>query len=174
MQKVTKYAIFQTKWGYFGLAGTEYGLCRTQLPGSIPEKIKTLLLKNLPTAQFDKTFCKILQQQITAYFEGDCVKFSRDIPLILDGFSSFGISVLTTCRDVEIGQIITYGQLAKKAGRPKASRAVGSALAKNPLPLIIPCHRIIRSDGKFGGFSAPGGIILKKKMLKLEDKAIRI
>ena len=174
MQKVTKYTIFQTKWGYFGLAGTEYGLCRTQLPGLKPEKIKSLLLKNLPAAQFDKNFSKILQQQIIAYFEGDCVKFSRDIPLILDGFSSFGISILTTCREIETGQTITYGKLAKKAGRPNASRAVGSTLAKNPLPLIIPCHRIIRSDGKMGGFSAPGGITLKKKMLKLESKAITI
>ncbi|NQT01627.1 MAG: methylated-DNA--[protein]-cysteine S-methyltransferase [Planctomycetes bacterium] len=172
MKKVTKYTIFQTKWGYFGLAGTEYGLCRTQLPGTNPEKIKSRLLKNLPNPQYDKTFCKILQKQITAYFEGDYIKFSRDIPLALDGFSSFGISALTTCRDVEIGQIITYGQLAKKAGRPNASRAVGSTLAKNPLPLIIPCHRIIRSDGKMGGFSAPGGITFKKKMLKLECKAL--
>ena len=174
MQKVTKYTIFQTKWGYFGLAGTKYGLCRTQLPGSKPEKIKTHLLKNLPAAQFDKTFCKILQQQIAAYFEGACVNFSRDIPLVHDGFSSFGTSVLKTCREIETGQTITYGQLAKKAGRPNASRAVGSTLAKNPLPLIIPCHRIIRSDGKMGGFSAPGGITLKKKMLELERKAISI
>ena len=174
MQKVTKYAIFQTKWGNFGLAGTEDGLCRTQLPGSKPEKIKSLLLKNLPAAQFDKTFCKILQQQITAYFEGDCVQLSRDIPLILDGFSSFGKTVLRTCREIEIGQTITYGKLAKKAGRPNASRAVGSTLAKNPLPLIIPCHRIIRSDGKLGGFSAPGGITVKKKMLELEGQTIKI
>lgn len=174
MQKVIKYAIFQTKWGYFGLAGTENGLCRTQLPGSKPEKIKTLLLKNLPNPQYDTSFCKILQQQITAYFQGDYIKFSRDIPLILDGFSSFGISILKTCRKIEFGQTTTYGKLAKKAGRPNASRAVGSTLAKNPLPLIIPCHRIIRSDGKMGGFSAPGGITLKKKMLELERKTINI
>ncbi len=169
-----KYVIFKTKWGHFGLAGIEYGLCRTQLPGPNPEKIRSLLLKNLPDGQLDKNFCKNLQEQITAYFEGDYLKFSRDIPLILDGFSSFGTSVLTTCREIEIGQTITYGKLAKKAGRPNASRAVGSTLAKNPLPLIIPCHRIIRSDGKMGGFSAPGGITLKKKMIELECKAIRI
>jgi O-6-methylguanine DNA methyltransferase len=173
MQKITKYAIFQTKWGYFGLAGTEYGLCRTQLPGPKPEKIKIFLLKNIPDAQPDKTFCKILQQQIIAYFEGDYIQFSRDIPLVLDGFSSFGKSVLKTCREIEIGQTITYGQLAKKAGRPNASRAVGSVLAKNPLPLIIPCHRIIRSDGKMGGFSAPGGIAVKKKLLELECKVLK-
>lgn len=173
MQKVTKYAIFQTKWGYFGLAGTESGLCRTQLPGSNPEKIKTLLLTNLHAAQFDKTFCKNLQKQIIAYFEGDCVKFSRDIPLIFDGFTSFGKSVLKACRKIEIGQTITYSQLAKKAGSPNASRAVGSTLAKNPMPLIIPCHRVLRSDGKLGGFSAPGGITVKKKMLDLESRIIK-
>ena len=174
MQKVTKYTIFQTKWGYFGLAGTEYGLCRTQLPGSNPEKIKTLLLKNDPVAQHDKNFCKILQQQIAAYFEGNNIKFSRDIYLNLDGLSSFSISVLKACRKIENGRMITYGQLAKKAGRPKASRAVGSVMAKNPMPLIIPCHRIIRSDGKMGGFSAPGGITLKNKMLELERQVTSI
>ncbi len=174
MQKVVKYAVFKTKWGYFGLAGTEYALCRTQLPGPKPEKIKALLLKNFHHPQLDKTFFKTLREQIAAYFEGNYVNFSRDIPLALDGLSSFGISVLTTCRNIGFGQTITYGRLAKKSGRPNASRAVGSTLAKNPLPLLIPCHRVIRSDGKLGGFSAPGGITLKKKMLELEYKAIRI
>ncbi|HUU18972.1 MAG TPA: methylated-DNA--[protein]-cysteine S-methyltransferase [Sedimentisphaerales bacterium] len=165
MQKVIKYTIFKTKWGYFGLAGTEHALCRTQLPGPKPEKIKSMLLKNFRHPQLDKTFLRTLQEQITAYFEGAYINFSRDVPLVLDGFSSFGISVLTACRTIEFGQMITYGQLAKKSGRPNASRAVGSTLAKNPLPLIIPCHRIIRSDGKLGGFSALGGVNLKKRLL---------
>ena len=173
MQKVIKYVVFKTKWGHFGLAGTEYALCRTQLPGAKHEKIKSLLLKKLPAAQFDKTFFKTLQEQIAAYFEGARVNFSRDIPLVLDRFSTFGISVLTICRDIEFGQTITYGQLAEESGRPNASRAVGSTLARNPLPLIIPCHRVIRSDGKLGGFSAPGGITLKRKMIELERKILR-
>ena len=173
MQKVIKYVVFKTKWGYFGLVGTKYALCRTQLPGPKPEKIKSMLLKNFHHPQLDTTFLRTLQEQITAYFEGVCVNFSRDIPLALDGFSSFGISVLTACRAIEFGQTISYSGLAKKSGRPNASRAVGSTLAKNPLPLIIPCHRIIRSDGKLGGFSAPGGITLKEKMLELERQAPR-
>jgi len=178
MQKAIKYTIFNTRWGYFGLAGTEYGLLRAQLPGPKPEKIKSLLLMNPPPVNqefridFDKTCFKMLQEQITAYFEGICVNFSIDIPLALDGLSSFGISVLTACRSIKYSQTMTYGQLAKKSGRPNASRAVGSALAKNPLPLIIPCHRVVRSDGKIGGFSAPGGISLKKKMLELEHQAL--
>lgn len=174
MQKLTKYTIFHTKWGYFGLAGTEQSLCRTQLPGPNIKKIEALLLKNIPEARFDKSFCKILQQQIIAYYEGDRVKFNGDIPLCFNGFSPFARSVLRTCRKIGIGQTVTYGQLAEKAGRPNASRAVGTVLAKNPMPLIIPCHRIIRSDGKLGGFSAPGGITTKKKMLELESKTIKL
>jgi len=173
MQKVIKYVIFQTKWGYFGLAGTKYALCRTHLPGPEPKKIESRLLKNLPGAQFDSTFFKILQKQIAAYFEGSCVNFSPDIPVVLDGVGGFSREVLTACREIKFGQRITYSGLAQKAGRPAASRAVGNVLAKNPLPLIIPCHRVLRTDGKLGGFSAPGGISFKKRLLALEHKAIK-
>jgi len=173
MKKVLKYVIFETKWGYFGLAGTESALCRTQLPGPELKKIESQLLKNLPDAQFDETFFKILQEQIAAYFEGSCVNFSSDIPVVLDGFGGFSREVLTACRNIRFGETITYCGLAKKAGRPAASRAVGNALAKNPLPLIIPCHRVLRTDGKLGGFSAPGGISFKKRLLTLEHKALK-
>jgi len=172
MQKVIKYTIFQTKWGYFGLAGTESALCRTHLPGPESPKIESRLLENLPGAQFDSTYFKILQKQIAAYFEGSCVNFRPDIPVVLDGFGVFSHKVLIACRSIEFGQRITYAGLAKKAGRPAASRAVGNALAKNPLPLIIPCHRVLRTDGKMGGFSAPGGVSFKKRMLTLERKAL--
>ena len=187
MQKAIKYTIFYTKWGYFGLAGTKYALCETCLPLREPEKVEFQLLKNLPlmiressiehkasSIEFDKTFFKTLQEQITAYFEGSCVNFGPDIPVVLDGLGRFSGLVLTACREIRSGQTISYSELAKKVGRPAASRAVGNALAKNPLPLIIPCHRVVRSDSKIGGFSALGGISLKKKMLELERKATRI
>jgi methylated-DNA-[protein]-cysteine S-methyltransferase len=172
MQKVIKYVVFKTQWGYFGLAGTESALYRTQLPGQKSEKVKSLLLKNLPDAQLNKTFFKSLQEQITAYFEGFHINFSSDIPISLNGLNQFSRDVLTTCINIKFGQTITYAGLAKRSGRPGASRAVGNALAKNPLPLIVPCHRVVRSDGKLGGFSAPGGISLKKRMLTLENKAL--
>jgi len=179
MQKSLKYAIFKTKWGYFGLAGTEYTLCQSCLPDSGPEKIKRELLKNSslanrkPKIKPDKNLFKTLQEQIIAYFDGACTDLGVDIPLTLDGLSPFYKSVLTTCRGVEFGQTISYSTLAKKLGRPTAIRAVGNALAKNPLPLIIPCHRVVRSDGKIGGFSAQGGIRLKKRMLELEHQALQ-
>lgn len=173
MQKVTKYVIFQTKWGYFGLAGTESALLRSQLPGSKYEKIESQLLINLTDARFDKTFFKTLQEQIAAYFEGVPVNFSPEIPVDLRGFSTFTRTVLTTCRVIKFGQTISYSQLAKKLSRDAAGRAVGNALAKNPLPLIIPCHRVIRSDGKIGGFSAIGGPTLKQRMLEFERQALK-
>lgn len=192
MQKSLKYTIFKTKWGYFGLAGlrrtqssrTEYALYRTCLPGHRPERTKRELLKNLPIVsqklsieyrasriENDKNLFRPLQEQITAYFEGDYVDFSQGVPIVLNGFSPFGSSVLCACRRIRFGQVVTYSALAQKIGRPAAVRAVGGALAKNPLPLIIPCHRVICANGKIGGFSAAGGITRKKRLLELERQS---
>ncbi|MFH1716355.1 MAG: methylated-DNA--[protein]-cysteine S-methyltransferase [Planctomycetota bacterium] len=173
MQKLAKYVIFRTKWGYFGLAGTESALCRSYLPGPNLESVKFCLLASLPSARLDKNFFGTLQERITAYFDGCPVEFGKEIPVALDGFTTFGASVLTACRNIRLGQTTTYSGLAKKTGRPAASRAVGSALARNPLPLIIPCHRVVRTDGKLGGFSAPGGENLKKRLLLHEKRSTR-
>jgi methylated-DNA-[protein]-cysteine S-methyltransferase len=190
MQDPLRYTIFKTKWGYFGLAGTKYVLCRTCLPLAEADKVKSQLSKNLslmnpapdkegPVPRFEKDMglFKTLQQQITAYFEGAYVSFSSDIPIMLDSLSAFAGSVLTACRTVEFGKVVTYSELAKKLGRPGAARAVGNALAKNPLPLIIPCHRVVCSPpdvrrGRIGGFSAPGGKDLKAKLLRHEQTSL--
>ncbi len=166
-----KYTIFRTKWGYFGLVCAENCLFRTVLPCKTHEKTGFFLLKDLPNAKYEKILLKDLQQQITAYFDGSYINFSeKNVPLTLDGFTKFQASILTACRDIKFGQIITYGDLALRAGRQNAARAVGSVMAKNPIPLIIPCHRIIRFDGSLGGFSSPGGIMLKKRLLTLEKQ----
>lgn len=167
-----KYTIFKTRWGYFGLAGTEKTLLRTRLPISSLEQAKHHLIGNYPHSQYDKAFLKELQGRIISYFDGSYVVFNKDIPIVLDGFSKFAQQVLTACMDVSFGQTISYGQLAEKAARPGAARAVGLVMSRNPLPLIIPCHRVICSDGSIGGFSAIGAIRLKEKMLELE-KACR-
>ena len=168
MQKFLRYTIFKTKWGYFGLAGNKCGLVRICLPIQNRKKVKEQLLKDAATARYDRGFSKPLQKKTIAYFNGLHVGFDNDIPVVLDGLSDFTRKVLTACRDIRFGETISYSDLAKRSGRPNAARAVGRILAKNPLPLIIPCHRIIRNNGKIGGFSAQGGIKLKKKMLKIE------
>lgn len=169
MQKAVKYTIFKTKWGYFGLAGTEFGLLRSCLPTRRHEDVKLRLLKDLGKVRFEKGVFKELQWKISAYFEGTCVGFSPNIPIVLEGFSVFVRCVLTACRDIRYGQTISYSQLAERIGRAAAVRAIGNALAKNPLPLIIPCHRVVYANGGIGGFSAMGGVDLKEKLLGHEQ-----
>lgn len=169
MQKPLSYVIFPVKWGYFGLAGSEKGLLRTCMPGPRYEEIKAHLLKDIPFAQFNRSFLKQLQQQIAAYFEGPAADFGSQIPVDLSGLTDFQAAVLTACRQVRLGRTRTYAQIADKIGRPGAARAVGNALARNPLPLIIPCHRILHSGSGLGGFSAPGGILLKERLLMHEN-----
>lgn len=168
MQKKLKYVIFKTKWGDFGLAGTESALCRAYLPGWGREGIRTDILKEFPDARSEAGFFCPVQEQIKAYFAGDLVDFGKNVPLNFNGTSKFGRDVLLACRKIGFGRIKSYSQLAKEIGRPVAGRAVGNALAKNPLPLLIPCHRVIRGDGKIGGFTAPGGTDMKTRLLGFE------
>ena len=89
----------------------------------------------------------------------------------LKNFPEFHQKVWLECLKIPKGETRTYGWLAKKIGHPGAARAVGQALAKNPFAPDIPCHRVIRSDGAMGGYSAKGGISKKKKMLENEKKS---
>jgi O-6-methylguanine DNA methyltransferase len=87
---------------------------------------------------------------------------------LFSSLTPFQQSVLRACARIPKGQARTYSELAKSIGNPRAARAVGSALAKNPLAPLIPCHRVIRADGKIGGYSAKGGMLAKRKLLLKE------
>lgn len=170
MKDAILYTIFKTKWGYFGLAGPEKGLCRVCLPMPTTNLVKKNLLKGLNCFKYEKTAFKPIQKLINAYFKGSYVNFDKQIPLLLQNLSPFAKKILNTCRNIKVGQTITYKQLAFRAGHPNASRAVGRVMAANPLPLIIPCHRVIKSNGQLGGFSAAGGLSTKKKLIDHEQK----
>ena len=169
MSKQIKYVIFETEWGFFGLAANEAGLVRSVLPVRDIKRAKSLLLKGLEDigCRYEKGLMKRVQEDINAYYKGCYVNF--DVPVCLDGLTGFQRAVLSALMGVKYGEIRTYGELAKMAGRGTAVRAVGGVLAINPLPLIIPCHRITYSNGRIGGFSAFGGVKVKKKMLEMED-----
>jgi methylated-DNA-[protein]-cysteine S-methyltransferase len=170
MAKGVKYTIFKTKWGYFGLAANGKGLFRTVLPCPTLKITKKYLVAGLDNPKFEKNLLKPLQNKIIAYFEGKPVNFNE--PLDLANHPAFTKKVLAACKKIPSGKTITYSQLAAMIGKPNASRAVGNALAKNPIPLIVPCHRVIRRDGSIGRFSAPGGVPLKKRLIALESRCL--
>jgi len=105
-------------------------------------------------------------EQVNQYLNRERTVF--DLPLDLWGISLFQKTVLCAAQKIPFGEVRTYTQLAHEIEKPLAARAVGSALAHNPLLLVIPCHRVIGSDGHLGGFAAPGITATKEKLLRLE------
>jgi O-6-methylguanine DNA methyltransferase len=182
-------SIFKTKWGWFGLGATENGVLKTCLPLKSRSAVEKEIVKigrmgigcshqsSLKGWYYQEptfpSWLKSLEEDIKAYFEGIYADFS-EVPVDLSNVNPFGRIVLETCRQVLVGQTVTYSGLAKMAGKPKAVRAVATAVANNPLPLIIPCHRVIRSDGGLGGFSAPGGVKYKKRLLDIEKSQVAV
>jgi methylated-DNA-[protein]-cysteine S-methyltransferase len=101
------------------------------------------------------------------YFAGEKVDF-QSVPLDLEGIPEFSRKVYLAARRIPYGETMSYGRLARKAGRARAGRAVGTCMKRNPLPVFIPCHRVVREDGSVGGFSMPGGKAMKAMLLRME------
>jgi len=91
-----------------------------------------------------------------------------DIEIGLDGVPAFDRDVYEAARRIPCGEVRSYGDLAREIGTPNAAQAVGTALGRNPVPIIVPCHRVLGSGGRSGGFSAPGGVATKFRILKIE------
>ena len=106
--------------------------------------------------------------QLEAYFAGQRREF--DLPIDFGTMTSFQRRVLTATRAVPAGRVLSYGEIAKRIGKPAASRAVGQALGHNPMPIVLPCHRVVASDGGLGGYT--GGLAIKRKLLALEGAAL--
>ena len=109
-----------------------------------------------------------LVRRLQAYAAGKADDF-RDIAIDLGRPSPFQRRVLEQCRRIPYGSTLGYGELAAKAGYPGAARAVGNCMAANRIPLLIPCHRVVCSDGRLGSYSAPGGTETKRRLLDLES-----
>jgi methylated-DNA-[protein]-cysteine S-methyltransferase len=103
------------------------------------------------------------RQQLQEYFAGERKAF--DLPLQLKG-TEFQVSVLEALQNIPYGETVSYGEIAKRIGKPKAMRAVGAANGRNPIPIVVPCHRVIGSSGDMTGFG--GGIDTKEALLRLE------
>ena len=164
------YCIFETAGGYCGIAWSQSGITRFQLPTKAAKSTEQLLLKRLPSAVNAHPPASVAEtiEAVKRYFAGETVDFSA-VTLDLSNQDEFFREIYAAARRVGWGKTTTYGALAKDLGRgPEAARDVGQAMAKNPVALIIPCHRVLAAGGKIGGFSAPGGSNSKARMLELE------
>ncbi len=146
----------ENKWGCWGAAWKENKLFALHLPGSLQGAMKKIDLNQDP-------FLKKVAREISEYLEGE--RYSFDIPYLLTG-TEFQRSVWQELLKIPYGETRTYGEIAKKLGSLGRARAVGGACNKNPLAIIVPCHRVIGSDGDLVGFG--GGLSLKRKLLDLE------
>jgi methylated-DNA-[protein]-cysteine S-methyltransferase len=104
---------------------------------------------------------------IVAVLDGASIDL-RSVRLDERGIDPFRRAVYAATRMIPAGSTVTYGEIAQRIGRPDAARDVGSALARNPFPIVVPCHRVLGAGGKLTGFSAPGGLATKRRMLELE------
>ena len=165
-----QYCIFETASGFCGIAWTDIGIAGFQLASSDARAAARNLLRKLPGAEPGNP-TPLAADAIAAakrYFEGETVDFS-DFPVDLSGQDEFFKQIYAATRRLRWGETSTYGALAREIGAgPEAARDVGQAMARNPVPLVIPCHRVLAAGGKIGGFSAPGGSTSKMRMLELE------
>jgi methylated-DNA-[protein]-cysteine S-methyltransferase len=165
-----RYTVFETEAGFCAIGWSAEGIARFQLPDSSAAAAERNMLRRAPAARRDTPPPQVAAVIAAAqrYFAGEAIDFS-DVAVDLDGQDDFFRRIYAATRAVGYGKTTTYGTLAKELGAgPEVARDVGQAMAKNPVPLIIPCHRVLAAGGKVGGFSAPGGSNSKLKMLALE------
>lgn len=177
--KPSDYCIFDTPLGPCGIAwrngwtkGAPPAVTSFQLPDHTAQATEARLARESgarPASAPPPAIAAIIER-IRRHFEGEAEDF-RDIDVDLDGVGPFAREVYEAARAIPAGRTMTYGEIAEALARPGAARAVGQALGKNPIPLIIPCHRVLAAGGKPGGFSAPGGLATKSRMLAAEGVA---
>lgn len=164
------YHVFETAHGFCAVAWNDKGITRFRLPEPNAEATEQSLLRRMSNAVPAAPPPGVARavDAATRYFSGEKTDFN-DVPLDLGEQSELFERIYAAARRLGWGETTTYGAMAKQIGDGwEIARDVGQAMAKNPIPLIIPCHRVLAAGGKIGGFSAPGGSKTKKKMLEME------
>lgn len=160
------YTSVETALGWLGLVEGAKGLIRVFLPLPNKDKMNALIRREFPDAVESAGTLGPMVRAWQAYFQGRKV-----IPLgALDwtGYTDFQVEVWKLTQAIPWGEVRTYQWVSDALQKPGSARAVGGALGRNPFPIVVPCHRVVRRDGSLGGFTAPGGIALKRLLLEKE------
>jgi methylated-DNA-[protein]-cysteine S-methyltransferase len=168
------YHVFESAMGFCAIAWSDAGVARFQLPTKGADTADRLMRRRAFGAELGAPPEEVAAviEAAKRYFAGEEMDFSQ-VRLDLAGQDAFFAQIYGALRRVGWGRTTTYGALAKEVGAGReAARDVGEAMARNPAPLIVPCHRVLAAGGKIGGFSAPGGSKTKARMLELEGVRI--
>ena len=166
MPRHLSYAVFRTDVGWIGISASPRGLTCLTLPQNTEKAALRQLGEDISTGKEDTLLFDSIMKRLIDYFTGHRVKFQDELDL--SGATEFQRRVWQIAGKIPHGETRTYKWLAAEIRQPAAARAVGQALGRNPLPIIIPCHRVLAHDGSLGGFT--GGIAWKKYLLKLEKQ----
>lgn len=158
------FSLFETAFGVGIVLASESGICRVLLPDTSAVQSNGNVAASSPVPS---RLTELAAEKLTSYFKGELQTFD-DIPVDLGKLSGFRARILRLVRTIPYGEARSYGEVAAMAGLPGAARAIGGAMAANPAPIIIPCHRVVAGNGKLTGYSAPGGVYLKKILLQME------
>lgn len=164
------YRVIETRAGFVGVVATERGVRRVFLPEKRDAAQRRLVRREFPRAVENPALLPELCLDLSRYFEGRTVEF--DVAFDWSASSPFERAIWKACASVGYGETATYKSLAERVGRPGAARAVGLAMSRNPCPIVVPCHRVLRSDGALGGYSGPGGTRFKRALLDMEAAAL--
>ncbi len=167
--------LVKTRAGWVGMASRGTALCRIVLPVATRAGAVAALRRSGFGGEVGDPpqALRGVEKALVGYFAGEPVDPARLSAELDPGkITPFAKRVYDALRSVPRGSTATYAELAAAAGRPKASRAVGMFMARNPLPLLVPCHRVVASDGGLGGFSSSGGLPDKRRLLALEGISV--
>ena len=162
-----KYITFNTDMGWLGILGSAKGLLRTTLPQHSAQEVRQLLGDRVNHAVWSPRLFEDLMERLRIYFSGHEATFPDELDL--SRATAFQRKVWEITRLIPYGETRSYSWVAEQIDKPRAVRAVGQALGRNPLPIIVPCHRVTATNGKLGGYS--GGVEMKRYLLFLEASA---
>ena len=166
-------SLFSARLGFGGVVAGEEGLIEVFLPfaGESEDEMAKRITLLYPQAVSENRVTRKAALLLEKYFNGERVDF--DIPVDGRGFTLFQSAVYAAVARIPRGEVKSYGEIALQIGRPRGARGVGMAMAHNPLPIIIPCHRVVGASGALTGYSAAGGVMSKKWLLLMEGAELQ-
>ena len=170
MSATIGYALFATAVGECALAWSDAGLTGVWLPGVRPGDLRRKLKRRFAGAREAQAPVAVAAaiDAMTRLLAGTRVDLG-DVTLDLAAIDSFRRASMPSRGPSRPGRVLSYGEVAHRVGEDATARAVGQALGANPFPIVVPCHRVVAAAGALGGFSAPGGVAVKRRLLAIED-----